>query len=65
MKMTMVNSGLKGLRLQPLCGADLFLSLAHEVRAGDIVVTISGHASVRPCFVPSGGVDVPFGGYDL
>ena len=28
-----------------------FLSPAHEVGAGDIVITMSGRAAVRPCFV--------------
>ena len=28
-----------------------FLSPAHEVGAGDIVITMSGRASARPCFV--------------
>ena len=28
-----------------------FLSLAHEVGAGDIVITMSGRAAVGPCFV--------------
>ena len=28
-----------------------FLSPAHEVGAGDIVITMSGRAAVHPCFV--------------
>ena len=28
-----------------------FLSPAHEVGEGDIVITMSGRAAVRPCFV--------------
>ena len=52
-----------------------FLSPAHKVGAGDIVITMSGLVSVHPCFVfgqylgkllaPLGGVDVPFVDYDL
>ena len=40
------HSGQNG-RLSPI----VFLSLAHEVGAGDIVITMSGRAALRPCFV--------------
>ena len=40
-----------------------FLSPAHEVGAGDIVITMSGRAAVYTD--PLGGVDVPFGGFVL